>query len=242
MIWVKLMRGFEMAMKVGLGMGIGKGIARHSGQVARKGKAGATVREIVQTTNARTIPAAVPAGIDWLVAMPRPGCERMLAHDASRHGMAACLPLERVLISSRRFGTTAIERPLFRGYVFIAVPSARQGYAAIAKLDGMGALLMRQGLSDWPEPVTVKGAVIEAINRAEIEGWFDQVETRALAAKAARKIRHVKGAKVKMMEGPFAGLLASVKGHKGDGRISLLIEVGGRTWPLDVAVDQIEAA
>ncbi len=210
--------------------------------IRRRGTSGKdrkNLRAVRKDAGARTEAKPVPAGLVWSVLMPRPGCERMLAHDLALHDADVCMPLERVMIRSGVGNLIVVERPLFRGYVFVgAEPGRVFDYGFLETLDGMGSV-MRRGR----EPVTLSGRVIEALNAAERSGQFDEVErAEKRRAEVGRRGRFAKGDRVVLVSGLLQGMMATVQSHKVAGRVKLLIDWDQGGCSLEVPLANVAAA
>ncbi len=125
-------------------------------------------------------------------------------------GYRTFTPMKRVWVSHARV-RKAVERPLLGRYVFVEIdqPSAggashvsgRQSFYAVRQIKGVDAFLVNHK----GEPAPFPSAWVEDFLHRYMRGEWDEVADGSLPV----------GARVRVMEGEFANMLATVVGVKG---------------------------
>lgn len=114
--------------------------------------------------------------------------------------------------------------PLFPNYIFVLIDPARIG--EIVDIEGMqGVLRSVEG-----KPVAIANGLIDAMRRAVRARVFDLTHDYGLAA----------GTEVRIIDGPFAGIVARIKSASPKNRARVLMEFLGRLIEAEVPVDKLQ--
>lgn len=148
----------------------------------------------------------------WFVARTKPNGETRALANLSRQGFQAFLPLEqRQQKRGRR--QVLVLKPLFPGYIFLALDLDRPGWTAVNNTFGVLRLVALHDGRPSPLP---GGAVEELLERTDDEGRLLPPEEIPI------------GSKMRLVQGPFANWVAEVVAAPDDTRISLLLDLMGR--------------
>jgi transcription antitermination factor NusG len=144
----------------------------------------------------------------WAVARLQPQREGLALNYLKLNGYEVYYPRvrERRIVYGRR---VIVKQPLFPGYCFVAIEL--QWHTARWAPGTLGLIMNGEG----PAPVSNK--IISAIRRREIDGLIDlpRAELR-------------RGARVRILRGPFAGELAIFADMKPHERVEVLLRVLGK--------------
>lgn len=127
--------------------------------------------------------------------------------------------------------TRDIERPMFRGYLFIRLDIERD-LARVRNLPGVRGLLRMAGENKFACPAD---ADIEFIREQEKEALNPK------AFKTEKLAPYKVGRAVKIKEGPFGGFTGKIWQLAENERITILLDVFARPTPAIVDLTQIEA-
>ena len=146
----------------------------------------------------------------WYVALLKPNSALIAERNLVRQGFEVFLPRESV---TRRRGSKFVEvaRPLFPGYVFVAL--ARQG-ADIRKVNSTHGVARIVSFGNAPAPVPSE-LISELMQRCDENGFL-----RPPAQLSA-------GDQVVLTSGPFAKLVATVESLTPDKRVWVLLDLLG---------------
>ncbi len=151
--------------------------------------------------------------IRWHAVQTKPGQENKAAFNLRRQGYGVYLPKYTCLRRHAR-KTERVERPIFSGYLFVAVDAGRQGWHCINSTLGVARLVAAAD-----KPVAVPHAVIQALRDREGEDGCVRLEPQ----------RHLKsGDKVRVTEGAFESFLGLYEGLTASERAIVLIDFLGR--------------
>ena len=159
------------------------------------------------------IPMARPSNelpsLDWLLVATKPRSELIARANLERQGYTVCLPT--LTRRKRRRGKwQAVTEPMFPGYLFVGVALGADDIAPIRST--LGCLQpVRFGGRLIPLPRTVMEALL----------GFDSEPMVAIP-------RFMLGERLRIEEGPFAGLEAVFEMPQGEDRAQVLIEMLGR--------------
>lgn len=152
-------------------------------------------------------------GETWFLAQLKPNAARIAETNLRRQGFETFLPLE-VETRARAGKFVTAERPLFPGYIFVAVDHADGHWRAVNSTAGITRLV-----SFGAAPAPVPAEIV-----ADLQARCDA--TGRLIAKTALE----PGDRVRVTQGPFADLLAEIEDIAPDRRVWVLLDVmGGRT-------------
>lgn len=127
-----------------------------------------------------------------------------------------------------------VDRPLFDGYMFAVIPDGQ--FMQVEGCDGVHAVLRYTTTNGLRAPRSVPDEIISALMQAEAAGEFDRTRNEV--------VRLAIGARVRVTEGPFSGLLGQVKAARGRERLSVFLDAihrGVPPKPVDIAEDKLEA-
>lgn len=165
-------------------------------------------------------PISYPSGKGWFVVYTNPRCETRAMMGLEAKGFETFLPEcveEKLRWRHLRKIVCIIESPLFSRYLFVAFdPNKDEWWEPIKTTDGVEDIL-----SYGPNkiPSRVPSGAIEALMRAEGNGVFDF---------RAKPCGLVKGDRVRLAEGPFAGFIGELLIAKPNKRAEVLLSVFGR--------------
>src|SRR3546814_5144287 len=149
----------------------------------------------------------------WHAVQTKPGQEDKAAFNLRRQGYGVYLPkYARLRRHARKVERVA--RPLFSGYLFVAVDAGRQGWRAINSTLGVARVVAAADA-----PIAVPEAVIERLRAREGKDGCVRLEPQ----------RHLKnGDKVRVTEGAFESFLGLYEGLTESERALVLIDFLGR--------------
>lgn len=160
----------------------------------------------------------------WFLAQLKPNCARIADNHLTRQGFETFLPLEEETRPRRGKFVTA-ERPLFPGYIFVALDVARGLWSKVNSTRGVTRIV---SFGTAPEPVPAD-LVSQLMRRCDGSGKLRATETVT------------QGDKVTMTTGPFAGFVAEVERIERDRRIWVLMEIMGGQKRVSVAPRQLRS-
>lgn len=160
----------------------------------------------------------------WYLAVTNPNCERRAVLELYQAGFRTFVPKLRKWISHARV-RTAVERPLLGRYVFVEIDHPRQSFHKVRSANGVECLISN------PDPLVVPDHWVENLRFRYMAGEWDFVRTDRerpifawdaknqcdfIASTEANEPTPV-GARVRVVEGEFEDMLATItsrKGHK----------------------------
>lgn len=158
-------------------------------------------------------------GIDWYLAQLRPNGHALAERNLARQGFETFLPRHRATV--RRSGRFVTElRPLFPGYLFVAVGAASAPWRTINSTLGVSRLVGFGG--GLPSPVP-GGLVRGLMARCDHAG---ELKTEA---------EFSSGDAVEIKVGPFAEFVATVERVDPDRRVWVLLDLMGRETRMGLA-------
>jgi transcription antitermination factor NusG len=158
---------------------------------------------------------------EWHAIKSKPGAEGRALIGIEASGMGAFLPVE--LIRKTHRGEREVTwKPLFPGYLFACCEPSRD-LPRLLEIDGVVDVLRPGG-----RLARVPDRAIEAIRKAQEMGAFDY--TRAGWFLTAED-------KVRILGGPFAGLVARIKSAKSKNRIEVIVDF---VHKITVGIDKLE--
>ena len=168
-----------------------------------------------------------PEADSWIVASTHPHREKLALDNLSRQGFHAYCPRIRKRIRHAR-RLKQVLRPLFPGYVFIRLNPEFQQWRSIGSTFGVRNLI-RFG----ERPGTVPDQFVAGLLTTEADG--------AVTMPRARD-SYEPGEKVRMREGPFDGLIATVLSAGERERIVVLMDLLRRSVRVRVSIDEVVPA
>jgi len=148
---------------------------------------------------------------DWAVVNTQPHKEGVAVDNLVRQGFSAYCPLVRKRVRHAR-KTHDVLRPLFPGYLFVEVPKDRRAWRPIVSTYGVRALL-RHG----DEPCRLDPRFIAALQAREIDGII-----------VAPASPYEVGQQVRITDGPFEGLVATITDMNEKDRLVVLMDLLNR--------------
>lgn len=158
------------------------------------------------------VPMSFPLGKAWYVLSVFSRSEFDVEREVRSSGIASYCPRERHrrVIRGRK---VSAERALFTGYLFAQFDIERDGWGALLGIDGVIDILRNNNI-----PIQVNAMLIDRLQRAEAGGAFDYTKPGA---------GFVEGESVEIMEGPMAGIIATIKSARAKNRIKILANLFG---------------
>jgi transcriptional antiterminator RfaH len=157
----------------------------------------------------------------WTACRLQPRREALALHCLSLNGFETYYP--RLRDRRVRFGRTIENRPaLFPGYAFVLIVS--QWYTARWSPGTIGLIM------DGMRPARVPDEVIEEVRRREVNGLIE-----------LPKLPLRRGARVRILHGPFRDHLAIFADMKPRQRVEVLLQLLGGEHRVELAKDAVEA-
>lgn len=168
---------------------------------------------------------------DWYIAVANPSCLTRAEGEVAQLGYRVFIPKLRKWISHARI-KNAVYRPILGRYLFVEVDTdeplkgvlaslqsamagaewPRQSFGSLRNVNGIEGLVGIAG-----DPVPVPEGVVEGLIRRQLTGEWDFVTEGDLPdgnGGVRTNPGFPVGARVRLMEGEFAGLLATLTKHK----------------------------
>jgi transcriptional antiterminator RfaH len=163
----------------------------------------------------------------WVVISTHPHKEHVALENLNRQGFQTYCPRIRRRVRHAR-QLRQVLRPLFPGYVFVRLNPQREQWRSIDATFGVRNLI-RFG----EKPGTIPSEFIVGLQATEEEG--------AVALPRARD-SYLPGEKVRLREGPFDGLIATVMSANDDERIVVLMDLLKRSVRVSVSINELVPA
>lgn len=163
-------------------------------------------------------------GTTWFLAQFKPNSHNIAERNLTRQGFRTFLPMQEE--TKRASGKFIIQmRPLFPGYVFVALDMLRGGWRAVNSTYGITRLV-----SFGKEPTAVPlDLVSQLMLRCDAQG-------KLLPPKLLKP-----GDQVTLTKGPFANFVAEVEKIAPDRRVWVLMELMGGQTRVAVGANQLRA-
>jgi transcription antitermination factor NusG len=161
----------------------------------------------------------------WYVVMTQPNKEHFAAENLAAQGFRSFVPRQSVTYKHARRISTRLA-PVFPQYMFVILDPDAQRWRAVN-----GTFGVRRLINDGDRPAPVRAGVVETLAAScDARGVLI---FRTAAFKAGDRIR--------LVSGPFAGLLGTLQSLDASGRVRLLLEimsgrVTGTADPSDVVL------
>jgi len=163
-------------------------------------------------------------GTRWFLAQHKPNSHRIAERNLTRQGFRTFLPMQEETTRVRgRFATRL--RPLFQGYLFVALDPRQGGWRAINATYGITRLV---SLGNEPTPVPLD-LVSQLMLRCDASGKL--LPPRILKP----------GDQVTLSKGPFSDFVATIETIAPDKRVWVLIEIMGGETRVAVSAGQLRA-
>jgi transcription elongation factor/antiterminator RfaH len=155
----------------------------------------------------------------WFAVALLPHADAQAKTHLQRQGFEVFAPtLLRTVRHARQFRTKV--SPLFPGYLFVHVELAAARWRSINGTRGVRSIV-----SAGERPLPVPDSVIEALR---------QDKTKPMPLQP--------GAKLEIVSGPFAGLLAELERLDGQSRVAILMQLIGGPVSVTLPLDTVRAA
>ena len=148
-------------------------------------------------------------GERWYVVMTQSGKEQFAAENLTHQGFRSFLPRQTTTYRHSRRTSTRLT-PVFPQYLFVILDPAKQRWRAVN-----GTLGVRNLISSVDGPMPIRAGVVESMLVACDRKGVIQLQTTSLKP----------GDRVRLLAGPFAGMLGSLQSLNASGRVRLLLEI-----------------
>ena len=160
----------------------------------------------------------------WYVAQLKPNGFQKAVINLNRQGFETFVPV-REITAKLRHKVTAVDKPIFPGYIFVRFESNADGWHRINSTLGVSRLITLE--TGKPSPVP----------EAFMAGLFARCDQQGvLQAITDLKV----GDRVKMVSGPFVDIIGQIDQVLGDNNIRLLFDLMGQATKVDVAPIRLE--
>lgn len=157
---------------------------------------------------------------NWYVAVTNPNCQARASLGLYERGYRSFYPKVRRWVSHARV-KTAKEKPLLGRYIFVEVDHPRQSFGTVRSVNGI------EGFVSNPDPVKVPNSYVRGMRERYIYGEWDFVrqepcpfyewdhEEQAMVLRTRSNDPMPVGARIKIVEGEFNDMLATITSRKG---------------------------
>jgi transcription antitermination factor NusG len=157
----------------------------------------------------------------WFAAYITPRHEKAVARQFGLRDLEAFLPLYTSIRRWKNGCHVAVEQPLFPGYVFVNLP--RRSWVEVLQVPGVISIVSR-----GRQPAALPSSEVESLRAGLPRRQF---EPHAYLAA---------GDKVRIVEGPFAGMAGVLLRKKNHFRVVLTLDLIMQSVAVEVGVDEIE--
>lgn len=165
--------------------------------------------------------------VKWYAIQTNPRCENRAALGLEGKGFPVVAPIRKKWIRKARKQQIS-EQPLFPRYVFVGL-RFESDFDAVRRTDGVFSFVRG---ANGGYPAQIETEAVQNIQLCHKAGYWD--ETRAV-------LNLPPGGLLKIMEGPFAGMLARLKAaDKAECRVSILLSMLGKQHEVDVPLRSVE--
>lgn len=147
-------------------------------------------------------------GSKWFLVIAQLRREMSVQAELEGMGHRTFMPKLRKWVSHARV-KQAVERPVLGRYLFVEVDYPRQSFAAISNVRGVDSILANNGI-----PVVVASKWVEGLIVRQLRGEWDEIAQNDIPL----------GARVRILEGEFNDMLATVTSYKGN---QILVKLQG---------------
>lgn len=163
-------------------------------------------------------------GASWFLVQFKPNSHNIAERNLARQGFRTFLPMQEETRRARGKFITLM-RPLFPGYLFVALDMLDGGWRAVNSTYGITRIV---SLGDEPTPVPLN-LVSQLLLRCDLEG-------KLLPPKLLRP-----GDAVTLTKGPFTNFVATIESIAPDKRIWVLMDLIGAQTRVAVSADYLRA-
>ncbi len=167
-----------------------------------------------------------PGKPNWFAVVSKPRQEQIALENLQRQGFECFLPMAENPYQRRSKKQQRIIEPLFPRYLFLKAIASHQNLAPVRSTTGVLGMV-RFGI----ELAVVPEAVINAI-KASLEEDTGLIKIKPVAIKA--------GDKVRVFDGPLAGISCVVEETKSENRALILMELLGRPTKVEVETIRLQ--
>ena len=164
-----------------------------------------------------------PGKANWFAVVSKPRQEQAALENLQRQGFECFLPMAENPYQRRSKKQKRIVEPLFPRYLFLKAIASHQNLAPVRSTKGVLSMV-RFGIELAVVPESVIRAIKECIS---VDTGLIKIEPVAIKA----------GDKVRIFDGPLAGLSGIVQENDSNNRTLLLMELLGR--PTKIKVDSL---
>jgi transcriptional antiterminator RfaH len=164
-----------------------------------------------------------PGKLNWFAVVSKPRQEKIALENLQRQGFECFLPMAENPYQRRSKKHRSIIEPLFPRYLFLKANATHQSLAPVRSTKGV-INMVRFGM----ELAVVPDSVIHAI-KSSVAPDTGLIKIQPVAVKA--------GDKVRVFDGPLAGISGIVQERNSENRALILMELLGR--PTKVEVDTL---
>lgn len=152
-------------------------------------------------------PPKLSDGAKWFCVMTNPGCQPRAALGLYAAGYRTFMPKVRKWATHARV-RKAVEKPLLGRYLFVEVDHPRQSFGAVRLVNGVETVL--SGVSGHGDarkfgPLPFPSHFVENLRYRYMQGEWDEIAKGPLPV----------GARIRVVEGEFENLLATITNRKG---------------------------
>jgi transcriptional antiterminator RfaH len=159
---------------------------------------------------------------DWFLAQVKPNSHAIAARNLARQGFATFLPMQEETRRHRGKFLTQM-RPLFAGYIFVALDMRQGAWRAVNSTSGITRLV---SLGSAPTPVP-RDLVCKLMGRCDQDGRL--VPQKPLSP----------GDEVMLTRGPFMDFVARIERMAPDERVHVLMDLMGAQTRLVVRAQHL---
>ena len=160
----------------------------------------------------------------WFVAQIKPNGQKQALANLARQQFQTFAPAQRSSPVKSGMRTDAL-KPLFPGYVFVNFDPGTRAWTAINNTRGISRLVVNDPRRPTPLPNDFIAALID---RCDATGCLLPPENLKT------------GDRIRVLSGPFAGLISRIEEMKDRDRIGLLVDLMGRSVRTIVPCSAVE--
>jgi len=162
----------------------------------------------------------------WVVVRAKPQMERTAEEEISARGMVAYCPVYQYEFKHHRQKKWIVRPyPLFRGYLFMRADNIN--WYKLTRCKAVHSILRSVG----GEPIGLAAPVVDEIRARQEAGDFDMLRVHGELVKP--------GQKVKVLEGPLAGLESVVDTVRNPRAVNILVSIFGRQVETTVPLENL---
>lgn len=183
----------------------------------------------------------------WYVIKTNPQCERKAAGELRREGMRVYIPTRSFEQRNRRTrAAKVIFRPLLIGYLFVRFPAdlIDRGvpmFAIARACQGVKEFVrVANGIGEW-EPIAIPEAIVSAFMRRQRSREFGRPEVFNRSKRMAQLRDSFRpGASYQVADGPFEGMIATLRRLNENETLDMEITIFGRPTRVSLGIPQVQ--